>query len=242
MNFVYITTNLTNGKQYVGSHRGEINDSYLGFGKLVHIAIKKYGRENFERKILEICDEKHNLILEEKYIKEFKTLTPDGYNLSPTGGVKGGGRLNKETKRKLSIAHKGKKLSNEHKQNLSKALKNREFSEETKNKISESLKGKPSPNKGVKMSDEQKKKIGDANRGRKLSKETKEKMKGEKSPEHKKSISESLKGNQRRKGKKHSEETKRKIKEARKKQVMIKGWHHSEETKEKIRNTLKSNK
>ena len=53
MNFIYLTTNVINGKQYIGSHNGEINDSYLGSGKLLIKSIKKYGKENFKRIILE---------------------------------------------------------------------------------------------------------------------------------------------------------------------------------------------
>lgn len=86
MNFIYITTNLINGKKYIGSHKGSSGDNYLGSGKILKYAIKKYGRENFKRKILIECDSKNNLILEEKYIMEFNTLYPDGYNLSKNGG------------------------------------------------------------------------------------------------------------------------------------------------------------
>ena len=42
MNFIYLTTNLINGKQYVGSHKGFKCDNYLGSGKILIHAIKKY--------------------------------------------------------------------------------------------------------------------------------------------------------------------------------------------------------
>jgi len=51
MNFIYIITNLINGKQYVGSHCGDENDTYLGSGKIFLKAYKKYGKENFKREI-----------------------------------------------------------------------------------------------------------------------------------------------------------------------------------------------
>ena len=44
--FVYITTNLINKKQYVGSHYGNKDDSYLGSGYVLKLSIKKYGKEN----------------------------------------------------------------------------------------------------------------------------------------------------------------------------------------------------
>lgn len=107
--FIYITTNLVNNKQYVGSHNGEDNDNYLGSGKIFLKAYKKYGRENFKRKILEECDPKNNLILETKYIKKFNTLIPNGYNISPTGGHGVKGKLNKKTVEKIRNKQKGKK-------------------------------------------------------------------------------------------------------------------------------------
>jgi hypothetical protein len=48
---IYITTNLINGKQYIGLH-SKNNKSYLGAGTLLLKAIKKYGKENFSKEIL----------------------------------------------------------------------------------------------------------------------------------------------------------------------------------------------
>ena len=48
-NFVYITTNIVNGKQYVGSHgTNNLNDGYLGSGQALHLAFEKYGKGNFQ--------------------------------------------------------------------------------------------------------------------------------------------------------------------------------------------------
>jgi group I intron endonuclease len=53
---VYKTTNKINGKFYVGSHQTtEIEDGYLGSGKVLKLAIKKYGRVNFQRDIICLC-------------------------------------------------------------------------------------------------------------------------------------------------------------------------------------------
>ena len=39
---VYKTTNLVNGKIYIGKHEtNDINDGYLGSGNLIRLAIKK---------------------------------------------------------------------------------------------------------------------------------------------------------------------------------------------------------
>jgi group I intron endonuclease len=104
-NFVYLTTNLVNKKQYIGDH--STNDlncyktlNYLGSGKLtLHPAIKKYGRENFKREILEYFDTKQKAFdAQEKYIKLYKThVSKKGYNISWKGGT---GPLTEEMRKK----------------------------------------------------------------------------------------------------------------------------------------------
>lgn len=52
--YVYKITNLINGKIYVGKrgHKDPLNDSYMGSGKLIKAAIKKYGKDSFKKEIL----------------------------------------------------------------------------------------------------------------------------------------------------------------------------------------------
>ena len=53
LGFIYKTTNLVNGKIYVGKHEfskdKRLNSSYLGSGVALKRAIIKYGKENFNR-------------------------------------------------------------------------------------------------------------------------------------------------------------------------------------------------
>ena len=58
-----------NDKFYVGMHStNNIDDGYLGSGKIIKNSIKKYGRQNFSIQILEYCNNKIDLIRREKEI------------------------------------------------------------------------------------------------------------------------------------------------------------------------------
>lgn len=48
--FVYIIINKITGKCYIGSHTGDINDSYLGSEKIIKRSIKKYGQEEADKR------------------------------------------------------------------------------------------------------------------------------------------------------------------------------------------------
>ena len=111
-NYVYITTNIDNGMQYIGSHSTDnIDDNYLGSGRYFFRALKIYGKEIFKREVLEECSTiLEARKLEEPYIKKYNTLFPNGYNLSPIGGCEKGftGALSEDHKRKISLWQKGK--------------------------------------------------------------------------------------------------------------------------------------
>jgi hypothetical protein len=186
--YVYITTNLINGKQYVGDHSTDnLDDDYLGSGKLISKAIHKYGKHNFKKEILESFNIKEKaFITQEKYIQKFNTLIPNGYNISPKGGHNVKNSLSEETKRKIKIGNTGKKLSDEHKLKLSISHKGKIFSEEHRLKLSNSKKGKilsaehklkvSESRKGIIFSEEQKRKIKEYHLGKKHSEETKTKI------------------------------------------------------------------
>ena len=88
---IYKTTNLVNGKIYVGQDSNN-NPKYLGSGTILWNAINKYGIENFKKEILEVCNSKEELNEREKFwIKELDAKKPNGYNI--TDGGSGGDTL-----------------------------------------------------------------------------------------------------------------------------------------------------
>ena len=61
---IYKTTNLLDGKYYVGCHQTKNpNDGYLGSGKHLKRAIKKYGFDNFKVEILHMQHQKQKCFL-----------------------------------------------------------------------------------------------------------------------------------------------------------------------------------
>lgn len=135
---IYQTTNLVNGKIYVGQHKRKVGskDYYIGSGSLIKRAIQKYGRKNFKCEILHEFDTREKANEMEAFIvNESFIARPDVYNLNVGGAGPGG---------------KGKTLSKAH----INAIKNSKIgvprSEETKRKMSitRKLRKIPSPNKG----------------------------------------------------------------------------------------------
>lgn len=86
--FIYKTTNLINGKIYIGAHSTDnINDSYLGSGSILHKAITKYGRESFQREIIHFCETPDELYqLESEIVNEEFIARDDVYNVTLGGG------------------------------------------------------------------------------------------------------------------------------------------------------------
>lgn len=106
-------------------------------------AIAKYGKENFSIEILDTCNSQVELDAKEKYYaKLYNTFCPAGYNLRAGCGR---GAMSEETKRKISIANKGKKVSASTRKKLSESHKGNSHSAATKQKLSKLNKGKVPP-------------------------------------------------------------------------------------------------
>jgi len=124
---VYKTVNNINGKAYIGKDTKN-NPKYLGSGLDLIKAIKKYGRSNFKKVILEECSNKDELWKREEYwLSKFNVKdSKDFYNRTNKAFGAWEGRIFKpvteETKLKMAMAHKDKPLSEEHKKSISEAM------------------------------------------------------------------------------------------------------------------------
>lgn len=105
---VYRTENLLTGHFYYGVHETNvIDDGYLGSGRKLKEAIKKYGVNNFKRRVVARCRSRAQMYeLEKKFIAPW-IGDPRCYNLH--AGGKGGWqhvnqRLDKEARRKIGSA------------------------------------------------------------------------------------------------------------------------------------------
>jgi hypothetical protein len=93
---LYEIRNNINDKIYVGVHKTkDMNDGYMGSGKLIQAAIKKYGIENFTKVILETFESAEAMYARENEVvtDEF-LLREDTYNLR-RGGTGGFDYINK---------------------------------------------------------------------------------------------------------------------------------------------------
>lgn len=81
--YFYKITNNINGKYYYGVHNTKnIDDGYMGSGKRLQYAIKKYGVENFTKEILKYFNTKNEAYLyESEIVTESLVEDPNCYNL-----------------------------------------------------------------------------------------------------------------------------------------------------------------
>lgn len=182
---IYLIININNGKSYIGKHStNNIEDNYFGGGIYLNRAVKKYGKENFRKEILEFCNENELNKKEIMWIQKLNTQKPNGYNL--TIGGDGGDTyslLSKEEKirfrEKCSKINKGRKFSEEHKQKMRKPKQEdhkqklrKPKCEEHRRKMKEAWKKR----RETPVSEETRLKISKAGKGEKRSQECKDKI------------------------------------------------------------------
>lgn len=92
---IYRTTNLKNGKWYIGKHKtSNLDDGYIGSGRSLLEDVKQYGRENFTCEILHFLPSEEAMNAKEaELVTEEVVKSDDNYNLCP-GGHGGWGYVN----------------------------------------------------------------------------------------------------------------------------------------------------
>jgi hypothetical protein len=171
IHYLYKTTCLVTNRYYIGMHSTcNMYDGYMGSGKRLRYSIRKHGKKNHVKEILEFFDNRELLIE-----AEIKAITADMINdnncMNLKEGGSGGGRIwseshkkvfteaginnfnNTKEQRMLNIAKA--KETPEYKDKMSKSqkkyfetnegnFKNKKHSEETKKLLKSVMKGKGS--------------------------------------------------------------------------------------------------
>ena len=154
---IYKITNKINGKIYIGKHTTKkLDDGYMGSGKNLKAAQKKYGIENFNKEILFQFDNEFEMnVKEAELVTEEFCLAENTYNICP-GGHGGFGYINSH----ILVGDK----RNNHNKKVAKlgglsSRKKYKVSDEHRNKLSASLKGRVSSFLGKSHSEETKMKL-----------------------------------------------------------------------------------
>lgn len=119
--YIYKTTNLINGKIYIGQHiSNKFTSKYFGSGIKIKSALKKYGVGNFIVELIQECESIKELNDSEMFwIAEFNSTDPSiGYNIKLGGN---NAPWSDEVKAKMSASAIGKKKSDETKKKISNA-------------------------------------------------------------------------------------------------------------------------
>lgn len=150
---VYVYHHMTNGRYYVGRHRGSMWDGYTGSGIVWKKAKKKHGIDAFTRSILyegpDYIQKEIEIIAS---LNAHNDIMSYNYSLPSEVGI-GPGRMSEEAKRRISIATKGENnpfFGKKHSQSFIDAVsgdnhwtkRSGGHSDETKKKIGAKSKGR----------------------------------------------------------------------------------------------------
>lgn len=185
--YIYKTTNLINGKIYIGQHKSKVFDQkYKGSGMIIRLAFDKYGFDNFKTEIIEWCNTFEELNQKEEYYIEYYNSRNEkiGYNIR-IGGIQS--RMSESSREKIHLnslinpnyGMKGKKQSELCKKinstihkGCSPANKGQKMTEEQRQKCIISHLGQIPWNKGIPMSNDAKIKLSSKSKGRKWMNDT----------------------------------------------------------------------
>lgn len=165
--YIYKTTNLVNGKIYIGKKKGEFTTSYKGSGKYLKNALNKYGVENFSVEVIEYCETLDIQNEREKYwISYYRNLDTPMYNIANGGDggdlvtclpdverIKFKNHISELNKAGI-IGNKGRYLSEQHKKKIGAGNKGKIHNQDWINKQRQAVLGKTAWNKGLSIADE----------------------------------------------------------------------------------------
>jgi group I intron endonuclease len=102
--YIYITTNLVNGKQYIGKRQSPMfQPGYYGSGTILRCAIAKHGIDNFKVEVVQWCYSKEDLCAAEvAWIDKYNATKSDKYYNIAAGGH-GGNTYAGKTEAELAI-------------------------------------------------------------------------------------------------------------------------------------------
>jgi group I intron endonuclease len=110
MGYIYKIVNKVTNKIYIGQTTSDLEERWKGHCKssshCVYLknAMNKYGKENFELKLICICFDSDLNNYEKEYIKKYDCVVPNGYNLKYGG--ENGGKHSDIVKQKISESMK----------------------------------------------------------------------------------------------------------------------------------------
>lgn len=139
--YIYKTTCQVTGKFYVGMHSTDnLEDGYLGSGKILGYSRRKYGDENHRKEILEFCSSRDELKRREKQIVNEELINqPLNMNLK-YGGDGGWDHISINTLKRCQRAASAA---------MALKLKDTEFRKEYSRKLSDAQRRVKSEGRGV---------------------------------------------------------------------------------------------
>lgn len=156
IHYIYKTTCLVTNKYYIGMHStSNLEDGYMGSGKKIRASIRKHGKENHKREILEFFASKELLIEGEKKAITSEMLSDKMCMNLMSGGtgwnvyhnkafvdkLKNDSNFRENYTTKMSIVNKISYQQFESRKNFMCNWNGRNHSDKTKQKMSEKKKG-----------------------------------------------------------------------------------------------------
>ena len=170
MGYIYVRKNTINGKMYIGQTNNiKQRDrqwrclKYIYSNDILEEDRQKYGPDAFESRVLVECDDSEMDKWERRFIDEFDTIYPNGYNKNEGGET--GWHHSRETIKMISDSNK--ESCKDRVDELTERLRPYQYE-----------KGNEPWNKGLEgcFSEDTREMMAEARRGKKLSKETRTRM------------------------------------------------------------------